>query len=329
MMEFTIYKNKYHNCRNATISAMLKRLGVKLDYLWYQAGLYYKELPEKLVFSPYYRELPADFKQNHGINYNEEFVVDVNEFTQKLIHLVKSGHHTAIMVDIFHLPYSFYYNQNHDFHDIEVIEIRQDKAIICDHYYQYYGELSIADIRKAINSTKENFGFHECILYYFTLNDYSKNEYNSNDLLKVVKDNKYALLGEKKDDFSYFYGVEDSITGIQTLPIIYNKILSIFKLPQNEANLLLSEIYKEFKDISNSRYNLYIYLKNFSKDTLSKHFFELSQKWGITANLILRASLSQDITSLKDKVLKYILEIEQYEKMSVIKLDCEIQLLSN
>lgn len=297
-MDFTIYYNPYHNCRNMTISAMVMRLGATLEYLFGQAGLFYKEEKNGVFITPYYRSLESEFARSHGIFFHEDKITDANQFITHLRRLVEKKHTVAVMLDIYELPYSIYYRDNHDYHDIEIVALEEERFVICDHHFQYYGVVDADVIQKASLSLVHHLGIDACTSYYFTRpRDYT---YHRDDFIRVLSENCQAMKGKAID-----YLVQEAAgayIGLQALEPMKIRITEFLTRNDQRQAAFLYELYKMVKEISHSRHHFHLFLKAFDQEEIAFDFLEAAQHWAVITNLLMRAYITGGYNDVTDRV---------------------------
>ncbi|WP_134683025.1 BtrH N-terminal domain-containing protein [Brevibacillus migulae] len=299
-MEFTIYHNPYHNCRNMTVSAMVKRLGISLDYIWGQAGLSFKEEHQDITITPYYRSMESDFSQSHGIVTHEDNIADSYEFLHHLIGLVQANHTVAVMVDVFEMPYCIYYQLHHEIHDVEIVGMDGKHFVICDHYYHYYGTIEIEQIRKAASASIDQLGFESCTAYYFTISRTSHFTYSEMDFTRVAAENYHVMSGKPigflKEQTRGLH------IGLFALAPMKQRITEFLYVNDQTDPGYLYNLYKMVKEVCNSRHHFHVFLQAFDQKELAFDYRVAAQHWGVIANLMVRAYLSKNYIGMAPRV---------------------------
>lgn len=306
-MNFTIHNDVYHNCQNVTISAMLKRLGVSLEYIWGQAGLLYKDMG-KLTIHPFYRDVVEDFSKYYGIQYFEKQIIDTDQFLSEICLLVKLGHTIGIELDVFELPYCMQYRSKHILHAVEVVDVVDDEFVICDHYYKYHGQMNYQSIKSALLSCLKHLDKNHHNLHYFEVDVSREFSHSISNLVRVVSDNHNVMIG---NPIGFLRNIkDDAYVGINAIPEIRNKTRELLMLPDQEP---LRSFHFMIKEIANSRYHFHMFLKGFSQPFIAEEIREVCEHWTVIANLLLRGYVignPNEILPRVEKQFEYVVDKE-------------------
>jgi Butirosin biosynthesis protein H, N-terminal len=309
-LNFTLYHNNHMNCSDLVILAMLKRRNVDVVTLRVQTGLSFVSLKDySWKLSPYYKDIL--FEKN--INYQVVNLSSGKEAIPIINEKLNSGFTVGINVDICELPYSMYYQRGHDLHKIEVIGIENDKAIVCDHYYQYYGQLELRILCKAIDSCRDFIDSNYSQVFY--IDPERTDDFDTN---QIILENIDVLEGKKLYNLKNF--PENGFIGLEALPHIKMMILSLIKKDFDQKADIIENLFKDLQEVSFSRYNFHTFLKNVSKHELSEYIEEASQSWSVLANLLLKASLSGKYDEMVERIENRINRIIEIENQNLERL---------
>lgn len=301
------------------------------DYrkVWKQLGLMTYYDSGKLRIYPRYRSLKSELEFGSNIILREHSCETEKGFKLLLEYLLNTQR-VIVPVDAYYLHYCLNYHNEHDFHFIEICKRPVNGSYeIYDPMFRYKGEFSEADLNKAIiegkrlesNDPNENYA-----LLYIDTSDYQ--QLGHEDLMGIIEQNTIAMKDEKQKDIEKFYGTaipeqKPFHTGLS----VFKDIIKIFKdnncINGNLVNL--EDIYMDFKEIANSRYIYSSFLEvhkdeeyhNKSLKKISDIYFDLGHQWDVTANMILKLTVSKK-ESIIPRILKKI-EVLQEQETQVIE----------
>ncbi|MBG9941027.1 hypothetical protein ABE237_21475 [Brevibacillus formosus] len=298
-MSYTLYRNNFQNCLELVVSSMLIRNNIPPYKIWNQAGLFFKELEEGWLLTPYYWSIKRYMIQN-GIDYTEEYYKSVNDLISGLVNVVASGHSVGVLLDVFELPYSMYHQEYHDVHAIEIVQVQNHVFEIYDHYYHYHGHLEIEQLKKAINSYMDFYEKEKTHYFYIKAQNNKfirKDEVILNNF-SVMNGNHIKDLVEKASNGGY--------VGLSAAPYIKDTILQLLNYDKDEVEYSINDMFKDLKEISFSRQNYYDFLNKISTVKFASDVQEASQSWAVTANMILLANVSGDQKGMIPRIVKRI-----------------------
>lgn len=285
-----LYRNKHHNCLNLVISAILLRNKVRIEYLWGQAALVINEDDYIDFVTPYYTEWGNYFSQYHGIQLYEKNFLKPQEYIYEICKILKVKKSVGVEVDVYELPYCIHYKTQNNFHAIEIIGVNGDKFEICDHYFNYHGNLTFKQFELALTSYLTNFPECTPIIYDFDIEKHLTKKYEHDDLIQAVKNNINIMKG---NDISFFNSnKKNKFLGVNTFPVLVERLTHIFSVPKKDSQEVLIDFYYSLKEIANSRYNFYQFLKMFSQNLIAEEYLNVANSWLVAANLLLRAEAS-------------------------------------
>ncbi|ATF15814.1 hypothetical protein A616_28845 [Brevibacillus brevis X23] len=314
-METTLYKNNFQNCFQLVVSSMLSRQRVPVEYIWNQAGLYISDEQAKWYLTPYYWNLRSYLK-TIGIQYFESNVDDTTLILETIQEILSKRLSVGVMVDIFELPYSMYYQEYHDSHTVEIVGIDGTEFEIFDHYYRYQGKIELSQLCRAINSYFEHFPPDNYLLFYLDATNFSEMLI---DTELIISNNMMVMKGNAIRD--YIDKKANQIVGLDAIPVLKNKVLSLLRLNEEDAEPHLDNMFKDIKEISFSRYNFFIFLKKLTVVDFFEYLEEASQGWGVTANMILRAKVTGEYESMSLRISnRFDRLLEQERKINEIIL---------
>ena len=149
-----IFRNNYLNCSQLTIAAMLLRKGIQIDRIWRQAGLVYRSQDQGFILMGSFKHFREDILQHNGIHLEEIFYTEeeLDLYINRVFKQHPSNGTVSVSLDIFELPYCPFYEREHGYHTLEVLEVKGDHVVVSDHAYSYHGTLSKDHLMKAARS---------------------------------------------------------------------------------------------------------------------------------------------------------------------------------
>ncbi|GCE12377.1 hypothetical protein [Tengunoibacter tsumagoiensis] len=307
MPQLTVYTNAFHNCRGITLSAMLLRLGVPIDYVWHQAGLIYQEEEKTLKIDPYYQDITEN---DHGVKWMIEHDTDLESYVKRLYDILQSGHTIALMIDTYYLPYSIYYERVHHPHTVEACAIEDGHVIIADHPYQFYGPVALHDLKKSLDSYYTTllpgpYG----LLYAEAIN--VPRTYTREDLYQAIADNCAVM--ETKRLYDLRHAPPTAKIGMDAVNATLQKVEEIMQQDLAVVEEELDTIFGALKEIANSRHFFYKYLTLFQEEALATVIQETSQNWIVASHLVLRGKAVGDLPIMWPRVKKRLVVAKEKE----------------
>ncbi|MGA5691405.1 BtrH N-terminal domain-containing protein [Cytobacillus pseudoceanisediminis] len=322
-LSFTLYQNNYHNCGRLATSAMLKRLNVPLNKIWGQSGLFYKVNESGFKISPYFRHIISEF-ENYGIFLTEERFTDFKECYKAIKRLIDSGKTVALETDIYELPYCIYYQDHHELHEIEIVDIVGDELIICDHYYHYYGPIKFLELEKNFNSCRDHITHATCKIYSFEVNYELLYKNELFNFKRVIDENLKVMSGVPVGDLieeSTKENNKEVYIGISAIEPIGKIIEKAVQMDKEAAAWQLYEVYRELKETANSRYNFHVLLNSYSFPQVGSAFSEISQDWSVAANLTTRSMVTENFENLYPRIKSRFEKVIRKEESVLKELD--------
>ncbi|QHE59791.1 hypothetical protein FHE72_01105 [Rossellomorea vietnamensis] len=279
-----IFSSPYYNCTELVTASLLKKKNVDINRVWKQAGLVLsKEEDGSIYLTNEYQEFTKDLSENNGINFVTESysVNEIDKFLSKIFNNNYNDRTLSVTSNLYYLPYCRFYHKAHDVHLFEVIDVREDHLVICDHFYNYFGNLDKEEFIKSTHSiyknTKRNINRVGYIKNKFTVDEI--------DLNKILTNNLNIMEGY---DISKCYHSKELVVGLQAVPLIQEEFLQVFNdnIDSNRIEAILDDFHKGFKRLGNSRYRMMLFLNSFKEKELADKFLEASQPWTIIANMI-------------------------------------------
>ncbi|AKF95958.1 BtrH N-terminal domain-containing protein [Brevibacillus laterosporus] len=315
-MEFTLYQSSYHNCKNIVLTAMVKRLGFDIDHLWSQAGLSYQEDEQTFLLTPYYKSI-LDVLKNLGITVLSRNFSDSESCISALREVLQQGRTIGIHTDLFELPYCMYYQDLHEMHAIEILEVEGDDWTICDHYYRFLGKISSEVLHKAINGTIEH-KLAECSIYFLD-SELSKDIWGdfTNNVSQIVTENLKVMEGNSLFELS---GSETNAIGLEAISLFGNKLDALVLAEDKEQLPLLEECYDQMKEVTNSRYHFHSFLKSVHEEDFAEAVLEASQCWGVATNMVLRVFATESFEGMRERIKKRMNRVMEQEMIVIDKM---------
>lgn len=312
MDPLTVYTNPFHNCRGVTLSAMLLRLGVPIDYVWHQAGLFYQENAQDLPkIDPYYQDI---IENDHGVKWAIEEYEDMDTYIKRVYDVLTWGHTLALPVDIHELPHSMYYGHRHQSHTIEAVTKEDGHIIIADHPYHYFGPIETDALKKALDSYVIH--IHQgpySLLYGEALK--VPQTYTRDDLLQAITDNCAVMEGARLYDLSHT--PPGTKIGMAAFPAIISTVEEVMQSDIVNVEKELNNLFNSLKEVANSRHLLHIYLKLFQEETLANELHETSQNWIVATHMLLRGQALGDLPAMLPRVMKRLLRAQEKEQQNL------------
>ncbi|WEG19159.1 BtrH N-terminal domain-containing protein (plasmid) [Alkalihalophilus pseudofirmus] len=271
--------------------------------MWKKVGYHFKPNSD-FVMSPYYLSLQDELK-SYGFILNQKEFNDIQSFQEALLKCIEQEIIVGVSVDLYNLPYSVFYQDLHYEHDIEVISYHENTYVICDHYYNYFGEISSEDFMKAIENQAKQGSLR--IYYIETYPDHVSQKSES-----IIQRNIDALEG----NISYSNYGEFSYIGIEAINEFKEQLINEFSKRTNleEQDKLFNTIYPSIKEMSFSRYHFKNYLEKTNKSKkLVMQYHDVSQSWSILFQILLKGNVTRDYNKFLTRVNNSLSTIYQKE----------------
>ncbi|MGM1050630.1 MAG: hypothetical protein ACQEXX_31615 [Bacillota bacterium] len=309
-MGFLLYRETRLNCYFVSIAALLKRNLIDTIPIFTQCGYSIDEANDGMFqIKPYHEEIETIIFKRTGLTKKLMIITKVEEYIQFIIHHLESRPSIIIEVDIFYLPFSQYQGKLHYPHCLEVIARENDLFEICDHYYQYNGRISYSQLREVLFNSMQSFYEGNLHLHYIEM---TIDEKQSNILASpktIISENYNCMTGQIKGNFT-----EKALFGEKAIDETSKIIRSLSLIKNIEYKVKIQkQLYKDFIEVSNSRYHFHIYLKSINEHRLASSFSDADQLWLIIANLIMKSMISGDYGSFSSRIqdkMKRIMDIE-------------------
>lgn len=269
-----------YNCRHLTINTILNFFEYPYtSSIWKQCGLNYVRKNGDIIgeLSPNYLDWTEEISWLSGLDLVQISNEDDLLFISTLQNILIEGYPIILNVDLFYMENSIYYEQKHAYHYITLIEIIDEECLILDDTYNFKGKISISSLLKCVKS--ENFNIYNN--GYYIVQNYIKN-LDKEDLYEIIKLNVTHLKGNAQH------------TGIISVGIFNKELKSIDKSQYSYE--LYQDIYTSLSRISSSRFAYSNFLSGFNNlhddvGELAETYFELSQKWQVGANMVLKGTV--------------------------------------
>lgn len=312
-MEFNLYYNNNQNCLQRVLSAMLIRKNVDPNQLWYQSGIYYLDSSDVNTWeiNPYFMEYDY-FLEKMGIQCSSFLLPTSEDTVCKIKEHINKNNTIGVYVDISELPYCLYYQKEHESHAIEIIEIQKDVVTICDHYYNYYGTISLQQLHLAISSYTEHIS-SLCTTFFVSVNQDLKI-----NVVECINRNIEVMHGKKIGNYSV---KKEGYVGLKAIPELKNKIISLLNLEHPDKFSYLDKLFKDVKEIAYSRYNFNVFLDSHQCSIDSEYSTELSNNWSVIANLILKSAVTNKTDIVLPNIEKRFNSIIDQEETRIILLE--------
>ncbi|MGG3805765.1 BtrH N-terminal domain-containing protein [Metabacillus fastidiosus] len=302
------------DCYTLTINAVLSRIVKEVDLLWSQAGMLSYENENNIFFTPYYRDVKENLKKIANIETITEDYDKFSEFSSNLKNTLINDYTAMISVDVFNLPFNLYFQKKHSVHFIEVVGFNNEGFLICDHFYKYTGVVQYEVINQAMSSLiKDKFEND----YSFTYFNTKKLQLKDNDtfLQDILFTNTSVILGYKPFEL-------ENINN-KTITVGLQSFTNFIEYLDNEIfvkGINFQQIYRNLFNFSNSRFHYSMIIKSLGKESprlenIKEGYEEISQLAKITANLILKTSVTKDLESNYAPILNNLDSIRNSEEM--------------
>ncbi len=291
-----IYRNNYLNCSQLTIAAMLLRQGIQIDRIWRQAGLVYRSQDQGFVLIGSFKHFREDILHHNGIHL-EEILYTEEELDLYMNRVFKQHPErgtVSVSLDIFELPYCPFFEREHGYHTLEVLEVNDDHVVISDHAYSYHGTLSKDHLMKAARSVYEHTPRTENRYKWIKQVDLEKEP----DVMKVLKEHVAIFEGAPPH-----FELPGAITGLDAILVIQRDYIDSIKGDEN-GNLLDNVYFEGLKDVANSRKHMVTFLSSYENEHLQpliQGFEDAYQSWTVLANFTARVGLSKNPRSMIER----------------------------
>ncbi|MFD1989549.1 hypothetical protein ACFSGI_06260 [Paenibacillus nicotianae] len=312
-MEFNLYYNNNQNCLQRVLSAMLIRKNIDPNQLWYQSGIYYTDSNDASSWeiNPYFMEYDY-FLKNMGIECSSFLLPTSEDTISKIKEYINKDNTIGVYVDISELPYCLYYQKEHESHAIEIIEIKKDIVTLCDHYYNYYGTISLQQLHLAIRSYIEHIS-NLCTIFFLSIDQDIKI-----NVAECINNNIEVMNGKKIGTYSL---KKEGSIGLSAIPKVRSKIISLLNLEHPDKFSYLDKLFKDIKEIAYSRYNFNVFLDSHQYSIDSEYSTELSNNWSVIANLILKSAVTNKTEIVLPNIEKRFNNIIDQEGNRLIRLE--------
>lgn len=306
-----IFHNPYYNCKNLFITAAIKRKGYQVEGLWKRIGFHFNP-HSNFVVTPYYMALEKELN-DYGFSLRTHTYGTVENLISCLNEYLANNLIVGIGLDLNELPYSIYYNEGHQMHAVEILGFENGEYIVCDHFYNYLGEVSkdilVDSLKSVLMAVKQPLNIYQLVEF---------EEVKSVSVHKIVSDNIQALEGH----FQYHKQTNNSYVGIEGINEFKNQLISKFReLSSDEDRDEVFEIvYPLIKELSHSRYHFKSYIKMQNEEKLAQQIHDASQNWAVLAHLLLKANVSQSYERMLDRIESKFNYIYKKEKAIVESL---------
>ncbi|KRV42879.1 hypothetical protein P9F86_02380 [Bacillus altitudinis] len=291
-----IYRNNYLNCSQLTIAAMLLRQGIQIDRIWRQAGLVYRSQDQGFVLIGSFKHFREDILHHNGIHLEEIFYTEeeLDLYMNRVFKQHPERGTVSVSLDIFELPYCPFFEREHGYHTLEVLEVNDDHVVISDHAYSYHGTLSKDHLMKAARSVYEHTPRTENRYKWIKQVDLEKEP----DVMKVLKEHVAILEGAPPH-----FELPGAITGLDAISVIQRDYIDSIKGDEN-GNLLDNVYFEGLKDVANSRKHMVTFLSSYENEHLQpliQAFEDAYQSWTVLANFTARVGLSKNPRSMIER----------------------------
>ncbi|MGM0756553.1 MULTISPECIES: hypothetical protein [Bacillus] len=291
-----IFRNNYLNCSQLTIAAMLLRKGIKIDRIWRQAGIVYRSQDQGFILMGSFKHFREDILQHNGIHLEEIFYTEeeLDLYINRVFKQHPSNGTVSVSLDIFELPYCPFYEREHGYHTLEVLEVKGDHVVVSDHAYSYHGTLSKDHLMKAARSIYDHTPRTENRYKWIKYVDRQQQP----DVLTILKEHVAILEGAPPH-----FELPGVVTGLKAISIIERDYIDSIK--DNEKGNLLDNVYFEgLKDVANSRKHMVTFLSSYENGHLQpliQAFEDAYQSWTVLANFTARVGLSKNPRSMIER----------------------------
>lgn len=308
--------SRNYDCFTLTVNAILSRVIKPVPLLWNQAGMLAFEDSNSILFTPYFLETKENLKRIANIETITESFNDFNTLSKRIMNTVRNGYTVMICVDVFNLPFNLYYQKKHSNHFIEVVGVNNEGFFICDHFYKYTGLVPNEIIFKAMTSLiVEKFKTEYSFTYYNTSNLELKD--NNSFLEEMLNVNTSIILGQEPFELIKINN-KKRIIGLEAFDNFIKYLSNEIFIEQRN----FQQVYRNLFNFSNSRYHYANIIKilggeQYKLQDIIEGYAEVSQLAKITANIILKTSVTKDVESNQLPVLDKLNTIRSLEKRLV------------
>ncbi|WP_214482980.1 BtrH N-terminal domain-containing protein [Bacillus sp. SM2101] len=324
-MSNRLVKDNSLNCFQLVITSLAAQQGVDKEELWFQSGLYFDVINNKILLDYQYKTLEEQFGENitfNTFNFNND-----KDCLKTLDEHLMNENSVAVNVDVFELEYSVFFQEEHEQHLIEVYDKVKDKYQIYDHYYHYYGEITEDELKKGVSSYLINFPEEELKIYSLTVNP-GNQKLSMEQLLGIIQENYNVMLGNwevKNKDLKGYIG----ICGLREVKkSLVHTINNTFDTKQELYNEL-SVWFNSINNMSNSRTNFYRTLKKYIPEYDVSFLLESSQSWSSLGNMLLKGFHTDSLSKMSDRIEKRIDKLIHCENNSLNNLKSIIESLDS
>ncbi|KAA6470408.1 hypothetical protein [Bacillus cereus] len=309
-----LIKSQYHNCFHINLQATLLRFNKNNKFFWHQAGLFYEKgnntLPKIITYYKNFKNLLVEFgidTETYKYENTFDIVNDIKKFTE-------NNYVISLELDSYELPYCLSYHGDHDVHWLEVVDYKNGKFYVYDHYFGYEGEIEESVLLKSLKSLKKHYKLSHNKFYIFknSNENYTLDEdwHTENIKLnrKVMFDNYLGELITNKNEIS---------VGISAINSLEQDIVIMIDKLKRERNSKLDKEFEHyfvsFKEIAKSRYNYSIYLDELGKKELAEISMVLYQNWIAVANILMKSFYSNNFNDIDIRIGKRLNLIKELE----------------
>ncbi|SDW03534.1 Butirosin biosynthesis protein H, N-terminal [Marininema mesophilum] len=314
MGEVTAYVDSNKNCFHLVLAAILERNGIHPDYAWNQAGLYYEESENHWKMTPYFESVDNCLR---GVKVISEKFSCNDRLLDRLDDLLTRGQNVVVPVDIYELPYSMYYREQHNPHSIEMLRLEDGSYHICDHFFQFIGTLSRSDLKKTLDA----YNSHCLPDITFSYLQISENELKLPDIedaTTIIKKNCAIMEGVLLDGME---SLGSGIYGFGVIVRLIKKLDEMLSLEESAAKDLMEEMYCDIKEVAYSRDNYSAFLKRMGLGQLTSPVEEAAQCWRAASNMLLRAKVAGNHEGMKPRIFKRLERVQEQERLVVEQME--------
>ncbi|MGE6631479.1 hypothetical protein [Bacillus sp. NPDC077027] len=325
-LDTPIFRNNYLNCSQLTIAAMLLRQGIPIERVWHQAGIVFRPANKGFVLIGSFKHFREDVARHNGIHLEEIFYrkEESAAYIERVFEQHPSRGTVSVSLDIYELPYCPFYEREHGYHTLEVLDVNKDHIIISDHAYSYYGKLNKDHFKKAALSIYDHTPRTENRYKWIK----RVNESQHPDLFTILKEHVALFEGAPPD-----FELDGVITGLSAIPVIEQHYVSSIKGSEGATENLLDNLYFEgLKDIANSRRHMVMFLSSYDSDMLSpliQAFEDSYQSWTVLANFTARVGLSKNPMSMMERISNRFQKTLDVEKKLLTQLKAATEFVNH
>lgn len=318
-MNKIIYNNNYQDCFELLLSSLILEKDKFVEDYWFNCNLFIDLENNKIGYSKH--RINELWKKYTDIHLETFHITNLNiDSIRELLIKISKEKSIGIFLDLFYLPYCPFHDVIHDTHSIELVEYQacEDSFLIKDHYYKFFGKISMLDLNNAIKSNySESF---KPSAFWLRTSD-KKNDFE----IKMTSNISFI---SQKDIFDW---IEKDISNLKN-------IINIKELEKN-----VKRVFNYLKDISNHQKMVHYYLKyNLSLDdqhnifigsniekliNLCDKYLLSSERLNSIANILMRTAMN-DTRYFSNINLNHLL-VESKEINESIKLIYEEMKWSN